>query len=114
VEEETKQVQDADTAPSPASSPTKIPDVSVEDLKGTPADPEASIMVTVYNQTRKKLRRQLFKRKNLINKVALFVGVDEKAHVGVITAFTTDGQIVLYSKDGVSPDSKHEWRLVER
>ena len=61
--------------------------VSPKKLKGTPCDPNESVLVAIYSVKSKKARNQLIKRRNLIDKLCFYQGIDGHRYKGVTAGF---------------------------
>ncbi len=72
-----------------------------KELRGTPADPNGTLTVVVYNKRRQKFRGQRMKRKTLMGRIVLYETEDGQKHPGKIIGFNAvDGQpFVLKSEE---------------
>ena len=81
---------------------TDFKKVQWHNLKGTPCDPEESLLVVIYNRKREAHRRQLLKRHKLLDRTVVYEGIDGNKHIGKIIAFYRDtGDPAIYCKDDV-------------
>lgn len=89
--------------------------VNSKDLKDTAADPEGSLIMTIYNTRTHKQREQSFKRKKLMRKAVNFTGIDGRRYEGIIIAFSQEnGEPFVYSSAGVKPAKEADLVVMER
>lgn len=88
--------------------------LSYKRLRGTPCDPNYSIIVSIYSRKTTKIRRQALKRKNMIDRLCFYMGIDGMKHTGKIVAFySKTGAMVLVSKDKVQPADDPQLVFIE-
>lgn len=79
---------------------SKLGKLDLKKLRGMPCDPEKSLMMTIYSERTKKMRQQLLKRCNIIDRLCFYQSKNKKSGMGKIVAFVAaTGQFVLVVKD---------------
>ena len=82
--------------------------------KNNPADPEGTIMMHIYNLNRSQLRRQLLKRKNIIDRRVMYTDVNNERVMGVVVGFDEKfGEPQIFQEDSKQPHENPNVMIIE-